>query len=889
LPRGRFKRAIRHAVLAVAVLVIASGSNSPPTNAAGEPFALTFKGFNYVSYYNGALAAADSLPTLAASGPNAVAIDLEYGIDVKNSTVYADVNYTDPLTSFGNAIAEAKSLGLTVMVRPLIDFVGSSSEISPYTKDEFRAYYNPANPNMFFSSYQAMLVAVAQTAQAKGADILCIGVELDQLTGPAFKSNWQSIIAAVKAVFKGKLIYSALWDDNLSPWQDSIAGTGLSAGTGNIATQVSFCGDLDYVGLDWYAPVSDATTPTLSQLIAGWTQVPSDPTSLAVTGNQSLISYVEGVANQLGMPIIFTELGYESATDAASQPAYTSTNAFDPSLQADLYQAFFTAWQQNGDNSLAGVYFWNWDPNVSEVGPNNGANFSPQELPAQQVMTTNFGFPLSVSVGGSGSVTSAPSGIDCGSTCSLYFAAGTQVALTASPASGDSFAGWDGACSGTGVCNVTINAAQTVTATFTQQTTASFTLTVNNPGNGTVTSSDGMIECGPTCSAVYVSGIAVNLTASPATGFGFSGWGGACSGAGGCAVTMNGNESISATFTQNTAPSFQLSVGIAGSGTVSTSPAGFNCSSPACGANFTAGTVVNLTEMPGVGFSFAGWGGACSGLGTCAVTMNAAQGVSASFTQASGGASPLVAAVLPASRSVMVGGTATAFATIINTGGGTAPGCAIAPIGGLPLDFVYQTTNPATNALTGLADTPADIAAGRSQSFVVALTPISAFSPTTIDFSFACSNIVQASITSGLNTLLLSAATTPVPDVVALAASGDPGYVDIPGATGTGDFAVATVNLGADATITAAANSGTTNLPVSVLICQTNPSTGACLAPPAASVTTDVQPKATPTFGIFVTGSATVADMPGVNRIFATFIDSSGLLRGETSVAVRTQ
>src|SRR5262249_19345323 len=146
-----------------------------------------------------------------------------------------------------------------------------------------------------------------------------------------------------------------------------------------------------------------------------------------------------------------------------------------------------------------------------------------------------------------------------------------------------------------------------------------------------------------------------------------------------------------------------------------------------------------------------------------------------------------------------------------------------------------------------------------------------------------------AATTVGVDTLNLSASTTPVPDIVALAASGDPGYVDIPGATGTGVFAVATVNLGVDATITAAANTGAANLPVALTICQTNPATGACMATPGATATTDVQPNATPTFGIFVTGSASVADMPGVNRVFVTFTDSNNVLRGETSVAVRTQ
>jgi hypothetical protein len=116
-----------------------------------------------------------------------------------------------------------------------------------------------------------------------------------------------------------------------------------------------------------------------------------------------------------------------------------------------------------------------------------------------------------------------------------------------------------------------------------------------------------------------------------------------------------------------------------------------------------------------------------------------------------------------------------------------------------------------------------------------------------------------------------------------------PGYVDIPGATETGEFAVATVNLGSAAQITASVDSGTANLPVVLTICQTDPTSGNCLASPAANVTTTIAASATPTFGIFVTGSAPVADMPGVNRIFVTFTDSAGTLRGETSVAVRTQ
>ena len=51
---------------------------------------------------------------------------------------------------------------------------------------------------------------------------------------------------------------------------------------------------------------------------------------------------------------------------------------------------------------------------------------------------------------GSGTVTSSPAGINCGATCSASFPAATVVTLTAAPAAGSTFAGWSGACSGTG-------------------------------------------------------------------------------------------------------------------------------------------------------------------------------------------------------------------------------------------------------------------------------------------------------------------------------------------------------------------------------------------------------------------------------------------------------
>jgi hypothetical protein len=76
---------------------------------------------------------------------------------------------------------------------------------------------------------------------------------------------------------------------------------------------------------------------------------------------------------------------------------------------------------------------------------------------------------LSVAVAGTGSGTVGASGISCPGTCSSYYAIGSVVALSETPASGSVFSGWSGACSGTGSCTVTLGSDAVLTATFAPQ------------------------------------------------------------------------------------------------------------------------------------------------------------------------------------------------------------------------------------------------------------------------------------------------------------------------------------------------------------------------------------------------------------------------------------
>ena len=181
---------------------------------------------------------------------------------------------------------------------------------------------------------------------------------------------------------------------------------------------------------------------------------------------------------------------------------------------------------------------------------------------------------------------------------------GANATVTATPNSGYRFNRWSGACTGTGTCSVAMTADRSVTAHFTR--TYTLTTSASPSGGGTVSGG-----------GAYDTGTDVTVTATANTGYRFDRWSGACTGSGACSVTMSANRSVTAhfivryTLTTSASPS--------GGGTVSG------------GGTYDTGTDVTVTASPNSGYRFDRWSGACTGTGTCSVSMNAARSVTAHF------------------------------------------------------------------------------------------------------------------------------------------------------------------------------------------------------------------------------------------------------------------
>lgn len=414
-------------------------------------------------------------------------------------------------------------------------------------------------------------------------------------------------------------------------------------------------------------------------------------------------------------------------------------------------------------------------------------------------------------------------------------------------------------------CSYQGSGSRVMSATRTPKPTDTFALTVSFSGNGT-----GTVEGG----GIYSYNTFVTPIASPADGSVLSEWQPAKCGE---SFLLTENTTCTAIFTLNQYP-IEIGVSPGSGGQVS-------CTPNPVDHGFSSSCIASPNE----GFSFSSWGGDCTGITEplCELeNVSSFKSIEANFIYTGEEHELIDAAVLPYARAVAVNETATAFASVINNGLRDAINCKIQLPASIPASFTYQTTD-GNNILIGLPDTPVDIPVGATQGYVFGITPTTALLSREIPLVFDCDNAYPAPSHIGLNTLILTATNSVPPDMLAIGATpSSDGVVRLTNTTETGFFATAAVNIGSGGTVTARADDGGKNLPVTLHLCETNSVGNWILC--GNDLTRSVASGQTVYYTVFVTGTGQLISFdPANNRLFLRF-SADGQTVGATNVAVTT-
>lgn len=306
-----------------------------PTGPARTP-SMRVRGMTLADWTPGGYASAGAdaaLTKIAAAGANTVTlIRTAYQTTLRSSAVVVDPERTPTVASLAQAATKASSLGLSVVVKPHVDV----------DTGEWRGGIAPESTARWFESYSDFILETASWAQTIGAGVFVVGTELAGTVG--HEAEWRDLIARVRAVYSGEVVYAASWDG---------------------ANRVRFWEALDCVGVDFYGAVAARDDPGRAEILAGW---------------QPWIDRLHLLHRQTGKQILLTEIGYRSVDGAGREPfAYENAARVDAGEQADLYWAALEALGDRG--WIEGVYWWNWRTDGS--GGALDRDYTPNGKPAE--------------------------------------------------------------------------------------------------------------------------------------------------------------------------------------------------------------------------------------------------------------------------------------------------------------------------------------------------------------------------------------------------------------------------------------------------------------------------------------------------------------------------
>lgn len=355
--RGRVLRIV--GVVAIFLALLATVLRPAQTQADPQVQGDFQKGFSFAAWWAGQYLdpGADlSLAALQTTGANWISLIVTAYQDHYDSMT---IDYTSPHTPTDadliHVLSLAHSMGLKVMLKPHLDLL-DELESGLWRGDIGTGFTCEADWEAWFDAYKAFIVHYATLAEAHGVEQFCIGTELLGTTHRA--ADWREIVAEVRAVFSGSIVYASLHsgEEVSITWWDAV----------------------DYIGVDAYYPLNHDLEchPTVEELEPSWAEPKAILADLYAT---------------YGKPILFTEIGYRSHHGCSVHPWDSwAESEIDHVEQANAYEAAFR--QVYDEPWLGGIFWWSWYADRFKSGPCDDS-YAPTGKAAEQIVRNWYGGP----------------------------------------------------------------------------------------------------------------------------------------------------------------------------------------------------------------------------------------------------------------------------------------------------------------------------------------------------------------------------------------------------------------------------------------------------------------------------------------------------------------
>ncbi len=247
-------------------------------------------------------------------------------LNKESHNIDCDSNDSPSKKNIFKILKQGKQEGYKTSLRVYVDLLSG----------DWRAYWDPKDKTKAFEELQKQLVSIAQESERIDLDLLILGAEYEKLTQPQFRSQWLSLISAVRQVYSGQLTYGA--NSNYSSYSTVEA------------LWVPFWEELDFIGIDYYHPMSQG-------------KVDSQAFSLL---HQKKLEEILTPLKKWKKPIFINEVGAPIAENGFEKPfewVWPMDHKENLAHQSLYLESFFLASKEQINN----IQIWRYMPNEKKI------------------------------------------------------------------------------------------------------------------------------------------------------------------------------------------------------------------------------------------------------------------------------------------------------------------------------------------------------------------------------------------------------------------------------------------------------------------------------------------------------------------------------------------